>query len=209
MMINTRNVGVFLVLRAPLNPIGAFDAEVFKANFRTLVTENPNAKCVGVDLSGLEFVYSDAYNAFIQFHQELAKRNGTFAVLANKESLAQSLKKVGLERYIRIFKSAEEMASYVPVEQKITPATAIPVKPTGFVLPVVSKPAPRPQQPAKKTQPAPVKSPAPAPQTRPVQQPKIMDKNPLVDEASSSNGTLIFVILLLLIVAGVVSYFVL
>lgn len=207
-MINTKNVGVFLVLRAPLNPIGAFDAEVFKSNFRTFVTENPDAKCVGVDLSGLDFVYSDAYNAFIQFHQELSRRNGTFAVLANKESLAQSLKKVGLERFIRIFRTVEEMASFVPVE-KIAPASAIPVKPTVFVSPIVSKPAPRPQQPAQKTQPAPVKSPAPAPKTNPVQKPKIMDKNPLVDETPSSKGALFFVILLLLIVAGVVSYFVL
>jgi anti-anti-sigma regulatory factor len=98
MMAESKNVGLFLVLPAPLNPIGAFDAETFKARFRDVMEERADAKFIGVDLSGIDFVYSDAYNAFMQFHQELSKRNGTFAVLADRESLAKSLKKVGLER---------------------------------------------------------------------------------------------------------------
>ena len=58
----------------------------------------------------------------------------------------------------------------------------------------------------------------PAPQARPVQappevktpvvQPKILDKNPLVDEEPSSKGTVITLIALLLIAIAVVVYFV-
>ena len=169
-MIESKSVGLFKLLSAPLNPIGAFDAETFKANFRSVIAENVDAKFIGVDLSGIDFVYSDAYNAFMQFHQELLKRNGTFAVLADKESLAKSLRKVGLERFIRIFRSADEMAAYMPLEQK-----------------TVSSEAPKIQ----------------------TAEPKVLDKNPLVDETQSSKGPLVAVIVLLLIVAAVVSYLVL
>jgi anti-anti-sigma factor len=188
---DTKSVGLFVLLPAPLNPIGAFDAETFKANFRAVMAENADTKFIGADLSGIDFVYSDAYNAFMQFHQELSKRNGTFAVLADRESLAKSLRKVGLERFIRIFATVDEMASYVPVEQKSVPLA---------------------DEPAKATEDAPVKPVDPAPQPASqatVAKPKIMDTNPLVDETSSSKGSFIAVILLLLIAAVVVSYLIL
>lgn len=195
-MLDTKNVGLFLLLPAPLNPIGAFDAETFKANFRAVMTANDDAKFIAVDLSGIDFVYSDAYNAFMQFHQELAKRNGTFAVLADRESLVRSLRKVGLERFIRIFMSADEMAAYAPIEQK------------AAVLEQAEKPVA--EEPAKPEVPKAQVEPQPAPET-PVAthtEPRILDKNPLVDE-SSSKGSLVTVIILLLIVIAVVSYLVL
>ena len=195
-MLDTKNVGLFLLLPAPLNPIGAFDAETFKANFRAVMTANDDAKFIAVDLSGIDFVYSDAYNAFMQFHQELAKRNGTFAVLADRESLVRSLRKVGLERFIRIFMSADEMAAYAPIEQN------------AAVLEPVEKPVA--EEPAKPEVPKTQAEPQPAPET-PVAahtEPRILDKNPLVD-VSSSKGSLVTVIILLLIVIAVVSYLVL
>ena len=196
-MTESKNVGLFLLLPAPLNPIGAFDAESFKAIFRTAMAENDEVKFIGVDLSGIDFVYSDAYNAFMQFHQELSKRNGTFAVLADKESLAKSLRKVGLERFIRIFMSADEMAAYVPVVPELAPVSETPVAPAAVEAPVASLPAP-----------APVPEAPVVPQPQPPE-PKILDSNPLVDEAPSSKGTLIAVVVLLLIAAAVVSYLVL
>ena len=195
-MTESKNVGLFLLLPAPLNPIGAFDAESFKAIFRTAMAENDEVKFIGVDLSGIDFVYSDAYNAFMQFHQELSKRNGTFAVLADKESLAKSLRKVGLERFIRIFMSADEMAAYAPVVPESAPVAPVPA-PAAVEAPVASQPAP-----------APVPEAPVVPQPQPPE-PKILDSNPLVDEAPSSKGTLIAVVVLLLIAAAVVSYLVL
>lgn len=209
-MAEIRSVGLFLLLPAPLNPIGAFDAEAFKANFRSVLEENPQAKFIGVNLSGLDFVYSDAYNAFMQFHQELSKRKGTFAVLADKESLAKSLKKVGLERFIRIFMNEADMYSYKPVDKKTSNAPAS-IKPIVILSQPIPQPAP---QPVQKTEQKPEPTPEPkketveVPQPQPVE-PKIMDKNPLVDETPSSKGSLVAVFVLLLIVAAVVSYLVL
>lgn len=190
---NVKSVGLFLLLPAPLNPIGAFDAETFKADFRAAVAANSKAKFIGVDLSGLDFVYSDAYNAFMQFHQELSKRKGAFAVLADKESLAKSLRKVGLERFIRIFGSVDEMAAYTPVDQK---------NPTA----VVDEPVKYVEEASSPTSASQVESQV---HQAPAVDPKVMDKNPLVDEPSSSKGSCIAVLVLLLIVVAVVSYLVL
>ena len=201
-MAESKNVGLFLVLPAPLNPIGAFDAETFKARFREVMEECADAKFIGVDLSGIDFVYSDAYNAFMQFHQELSKRNGTFAVLADRESLAKSLKKVGLERFIRIFMSEADMAAYAPVEQmaaaSVAPATPAAEEPAK---PVAAEPE-KPADVATETAPASPVSQAPV-------APKIMDTNPLVDETQSSKGSLVAVIVLLIIVIAIVAYLIL
>ena len=210
--VKLKNVGVFFVLPAPLNPIGAFDAEKFKANFRSFVDSNAGVQFVAVDLSGLDFVYSDAYNAFMQFHQELSNKGGLFAVLASKESLASSLRKVGLERFIRIFLNEESMAAYVPVRSQ---TTSLKTTKAGADVAAAAQVAPV-KAPVR---PSPVREPVkPAPQARPVQappevktpvvQPKILDKNPLVDEEPSSKGTVITLIVLLLIAIAVVVYFV-
>ena len=202
-MADIRSVGLFILLPAPLNPIGAFDAESFKASFRSVMEENAKAKFIAVDLSGLDFVYSDAYTAFMQFHQELSKRDGTFAVLASKESLAKSLKKVGLERFIRIFMNEADMYSYKPIEKAkaSTPVEKV-EKPEPTIVPEINtepKPVPQPE-----SAPEPVVTPAVQPA-----EPRILDKNPLVDETPSSKGSFITVIVLLLIVIAVVSYLVL
>lgn len=195
--INTKSVGLFTLLPASLNPIGAFDAETFKANFRSVADANPDAKFIGVDLSGLDFVYSDAYNAFMQLHQELSAKNGTFAVVADKESLATSLRKVGLERFIRIFANEDEMAAYLPLNAKV--AADQPKE--------EAKPEAKPEvqeSPVQKTAP----QAAPAPE-KPAPQPRILETNPLVDDSSSSKGAAVIVIVLILLAIVAVSYFVL
>lgn len=234
--VNTKNVGLFLVLPAPLNPIGAFDAESFKTKFRSLVDENAGIQFVAVDLSGLDFVYSDAYNAFMQVHQELSNRDGLFAVLADKESLANSLKKVGLERFIRIFRSKEDMAAYVRVNApKLTrdpPKTGLDPNLQAQIASVIA-PAQGTRKVPAKSKPAPAVKPkitnkAPLVEKKPVAEKKplvnnapllnknplvddddsFMGKNPLVDEEPSSKGTVVAAIVLLLLAIAAVAYFV-
>lgn len=109
---NYREVGIFDLLSAPLNPIGAFDAEQFKKEVRELLTEKTDEKFLAVDLTGLDFVYSDAYNAFIQFQHEMADRGGMFAVLSNNKIIVDGLKKAGLDKTIRVFAQEADMMSF-------------------------------------------------------------------------------------------------
>lgn len=109
---NYREVGNFDLISAPLNPIGAFDAEQFKKDVRQLLTDKQDEKFLAVDLTGLDFVYSDAYNAFIQFQQEMHNRGGMFAVLTNNKIIVDGLKKAGLDKTIRVFSFEEDMMSF-------------------------------------------------------------------------------------------------
>ncbi|MBR2469623.1 MAG: anti-sigma factor antagonist [Fibrobacter sp.] len=109
---NYREVGIFDLLSAPLNPIGAFDAEQFKKDVRALIDANPDDKFVAVDLMGLDFVYSDAYNAFIQFQQELSSKGGMLALLSNSKTIADGLMKAGLASKLKVFSFEAEMMSF-------------------------------------------------------------------------------------------------
>jgi anti-anti-sigma regulatory factor len=109
---NYREVGIFDLMSAPLNPIGAFDAEQFKKDVRDLLAEKPDEKYLAVDLTGLDFVYSDAYNAFIQFQQEMDDRKGIFAVLTSNQTILIGLKKAGLDKNIMVFAYEEDMMSF-------------------------------------------------------------------------------------------------
>lgn len=109
---NYREVGNFDLLSAPLNPIGAFDAEQFKKDVRELLAEKQDEKFLAVDLTGLDFVYSDAYNAFIQFQQEMSSRGGMFAVLTNNKIIVDGLKKAGLDKTIKVFAFESDMMSF-------------------------------------------------------------------------------------------------
>ncbi len=109
---NYREVGVFDLLSAPLNPIGAFDAEQFKKDARALIDSLPDDKFVAVDLMGLDFVYSDAYNAFLQFQHELSAKGGMLALLSNSATIMDGLKKVGLDRKLKVFAYEAELMSF-------------------------------------------------------------------------------------------------
>jgi len=109
---NYREVGIFDLLSAPLNPIGAFDAEQFKKDARQLIDDNPDDKFMAVDLTGLDFVYSDAYNAFVQFQGELSAKGGMLALLSNSPTIADGLRKAGLDRTLKVFGAEAEMMSF-------------------------------------------------------------------------------------------------
>ncbi len=127
---NYREVGIFDLLSAPLNPIGAFDAEQFKKDVRALIDSNPDDKFVAVDLMGLDFVYSDAYNAFIQFQQELSAKGGMLALLSNSKTIADGLMKAGLASKLKVFSFEAEMMSFsLHSQSPEESATAAPEEP--------------------------------------------------------------------------------
>ena len=99
-------------MSAPLNPIGAFDAEQFKKDARALIDSNPDDKFVAVDLMGLDFVYSDAYNAFLQFQQELSSKGGMLALLSNSKTILDGLAKAGIASKLKVFSFEAEMMSF-------------------------------------------------------------------------------------------------
>jgi anti-anti-sigma factor len=209
---NYREVGIFDLLSAPLNPIGAFDAEQFKKDARKLIDENPDDKFVAVDLTGLDFVYSDAYNAFVQFQSELSGKGGMLALLSNSATIADGLKKAGLDRSLKVFGAEAEMMSFslhshspaeplppaAPApEPEVAPVASQNVHSGGEVEPRAERRTGHNRRFTKSFN-AVVKD-----------EKKLAAKgmNMPFEEESSSGKTVFFIILILLVLGGVAAYF--
>ena len=208
---NYREVGIFDLLSAPLNPIGAFDAEQFKKDVRALIDSNPDDKFVAVDLMGLDFVYSDAYNAFIQFQQELSAKGGMLALLSNSKTIADGLVKAGLASKLKVFSFEAEMMSFSLHSQSPEQEGASGTAEEPAVSAVASQNVGGGAAPAKRSERktglnrrftksfnAVVKD-----------EKKLAAKgmNMPFEEESSSGKTVFFIILILLVLGGVVAYF--
>lgn len=136
---NYREVGVFDLLSAPLNPIGAFDAEQFKKDVRALLDDRSDDKFVAVDLTGLDFLYSDAYNALLMFQTELSARGGMMAMLTNNSTIVDGLKKAGLDKKLKVFSFEAEMMAFSLHNQAPREAAVITVEPEPELPPVASQ----------------------------------------------------------------------
>lgn len=110
--LNYREVGIFDLLSAPLTPIGAFDAEQFKKDARALIDSKPDDHFIAVDLTGLDFVYSDGFSAFLQFQGELSSKGGMLALLVSNANIMDGLKKTGLDRKLKVFSVETEMMAF-------------------------------------------------------------------------------------------------
>lgn len=107
---NYREVGVFDLLSAPLNPIGAFDAERFKVDVRALIDKKSNY--IAVDLTGIDFLYSDAYNALMLFQKELATTGGVIGLLTNNKIIMDGLHRAGLDKKVKLFNAESALMDY-------------------------------------------------------------------------------------------------
>lgn len=107
---NCRAVGLFDLLSAPITPIGAFDAEQFKKDVRPFLDKG--SAFVSVDLTGLDFLYSDACSAFNQVRQELAEKGGAFALLTDNDTVVECIRKAGLDKTLLVFRKEADMMAY-------------------------------------------------------------------------------------------------
>ncbi len=105
-----RAVGNFDVLSAPLNSLGIFDAEKFKADISKLL-QNENPK-IGLDLSGLSIVYSDAFNAFFEILTIVSAKDGEFVLIVDDIKLEALLSKNGISGKITVFSSEMQLLNY-------------------------------------------------------------------------------------------------
>ncbi|NLG39480.1 MAG: hypothetical protein GX545_06120 [Fibrobacter sp.] len=132
---NYREVGIFDLLSAPLNPIGAFDAERFKVDVRALINKKSNF--IAVDLTGIDFLYSDAYNALMLFQKELATTGGVIGILTNNKIIIDGLHRAGLDKKVKLFSTEAALMDFsthstaikddveIPLEENIRSAVSM------------------------------------------------------------------------------------
>lgn len=106
----SRAVGSFDVFFAPLNPLGIFDDETFKATVETLLQRG--SIFVGIDLTGVEELYSGAFNAILVTLPAFIRAGGEFVMIVDSEKLKTSLSKAGILNYVKIFRSEGDLLKY-------------------------------------------------------------------------------------------------
>ena len=107
---NFRAVGLFDLVSAPITPIGAFDAEQFKKDVQPLLDKG--SSFIAIDLTGIDFLYSNACSAFKIVRQELAEKNGAFGVLTDHDIVVDCLHKAGLDKSLLIFRNEADLLSF-------------------------------------------------------------------------------------------------
>jgi anti-anti-sigma factor len=107
---NYREVGLFDVLIAPISPLTTFDAEQFKTEAQQLL-DGTTVNLV-VDLAGLDFLYSDAYNAFMQIQSQVAAKGGVFGILTNNTIIIKGLQQAGLDRLVHVFEREADVMGF-------------------------------------------------------------------------------------------------
>lgn len=206
---NYREVGIFDLISAPLNPIGAFDAEQFKKDVRALLDEKSDEQFLAVDLTGLDFVYSDAYNAFIQFQREMQNRGGMFAVLTNNSVIVDGLKKAGLDKNIRVFSFEEDMMSFSLHAQ--APASTEADESADAAIPVTSQNMHNEESPVQHLDRRTGQHRRFTKSFNAVSKEKALTKKgldvPFDDEPSSARTVIIVFLLLLAAVGGILAFF--
>lgn len=119
---NFREVGLFDVLIAPLSPLNTFDAERFKTEAQQLLSGNTTN--LVVDLAGLDFLYSDSYNAFMMIQSKVAEKGGVFGILTTNEIIIKGLQHAGLDRLVHVFeREADVMGFSLSSNKKIESRT--------------------------------------------------------------------------------------
>lgn len=106
----SRAVGSFDVFFAPLNALGIFDDEVFKASVDALLKRG--SIFVGLDLTGVDELYSGAFNAILVTLPTFIRAGGEFVMIVDSEKLRASLSKTGILNYVKLFHSEGDLLKY-------------------------------------------------------------------------------------------------
>ncbi len=141
---------------------------------------------IAIDLSSLDYIYSDSINRFINLNRSILDINGRIVIVAPHPKVYELLEKAGVLNFIKVCRSEEEL---MRISEMISPApteeeAAAPVIEQPVPTPIQEAPAPVIEQPV----PTPIQE-APAPvieQPVPVQQESSpFEQPPVVEEEIS------------------------
>ena len=91
---NYREVGKFDLLNPMLTPIGAVDAQKLTEQIDYMINEKKYI--LGVDLSGIDFLYSDALNVLAKKSEEILSKGGKLILLTAEVNIQQAIQNAGL-----------------------------------------------------------------------------------------------------------------
>ncbi len=107
---NFREVGYFDLLNPPLTPVGTIDAQRLDAVLRVLVEEGRIR--VILDLSGLDFLYSDTLSVISKCLDLYKQYKGHLGVLTSEGNILASIKQARLDQDLLIFAQEPEIITF-------------------------------------------------------------------------------------------------
>jgi len=147
MKFEARSLGVFEILTARQEKNEVFDADRFRAAVNLLLERK--VRQLVVDLSGVDYLYSDAINALVSINRRILEQAGRMSLLAPQAKVHEILLRSGLDSLFRIYKSEGELsAESMELLRQSTLMTRDrdPNSSTGYAL-AVKTPAPIPEGP--------------------------------------------------------------
>ena len=145
MKFEARSLGIFEILTPRQESNEVFDADRFRQTVNSVLERD--VRHLVVDLSGIDYLYSDAINALVSINRRILEQAGRMSLLAPQPKVREILLRSGLDSLFRIYKAEMELSAE---SQEILRQSTIMTKDggssTGYAL-AIKTPAPVPQGP--------------------------------------------------------------
>lgn len=117
-----------------------FDPNALEETVKKLISSGK--RNFSIDLSDVDYLYSDSINKFIQLNHEVLNVYGRLALLSPSEEVSKILKRAGIENFLRIYGDINELrrASDEIIQQTAAVSTAAVKEFTPEPEPKVEKP---------------------------------------------------------------------
>lgn len=109
MKFEARSLGVFEILTPRQESQEVFDADRFRQVVNSLLERK--VRQLVVDLSGIDYLYSDAINALVSINRRILEQAGRMSLLAPQPKVHEILMRSGLDSLFRIYKSEAELSA--------------------------------------------------------------------------------------------------
>jgi anti-anti-sigma regulatory factor/cytoskeletal protein RodZ len=103
----TRIVGMFEIAEPVLEGDEVFDSNLLKQTIESMITAGRRNVCV--DLSQLDYLYSDTINALVVMNKRMLDVFGRLSLLAPQPPVMEILKKGGIQNILKIFIDENEI----------------------------------------------------------------------------------------------------
>ena len=109
MKFTRRTCGIYEIIRPELAPRELLDSSLLKEKILELLKQKVLHFCV--DLSQIDYIYSDALNVLISLNRAVIGQGGKLALLGPSPEVANILERTGIGNILRVFRETEEIES--------------------------------------------------------------------------------------------------
>ncbi len=104
---NTRANGIFEVVEPVMSEEEIFDSSLLESTIVGLINEGK--RNFALDLSPLDYIYSDAMNKLLSINRQVLDVSGRLSLLAPRPEVRQILERAGIHNFLKVFNTEEDL----------------------------------------------------------------------------------------------------